>query len=260
MLWNLTGSLNLKWTIHRDDIMNKLEIKNLYVSSEDKEIVKDVSLNVQSGEIHLIVGKNGSGKSTLAQGIFGFSPYKVKGSIKLNSEEISKIKINEKVKKGLYIAFQNPVELEGIKNHTLLRQSLRALGKEAELNVFKEKYYDTLNEVGLNKEFYDREVNLKFSGGEKKKNEIAQMLILKPHFSILDEIDSGLDVDSIKSISKIIENCAKEGMGIILITHNPLMIKQVNYTHVYLMDKGTIVSKDKDLLKQFEEKGFSILE
>jgi Fe-S cluster assembly ATP-binding protein len=239
---------------------NKLEIKNLYVSSEEKEIVKGVSLEIKSGEIHLILGKNGSGKSTFAQGVIGFSPYKVQGSIKLNGEEISKLKIHEKARKGIYIAFQNPVEIPGIKNHTLVRQSLRALGKEKELNDFKNKFNEKLSSVNLSEEFYERDVNFNFSGGEKKKNEIAQMLILKPSFSILDEIDSGLDVDSIKSISKIIEDSAKEGMGVILITHNPLMIKQINYTHLYLMENGGIVSKDKELLNHFEEKGFSILE
>mgnify|MGYP000263730183 CR=1 FL=1 len=239
---------------------NKLEIENLHVSSEDKEIVKGVSLKVKSGEIHLILGKNGSGKSTFAQGIFNFSPYKVEGSIKFNGEEISKLKIHEKVRKGLYIAFQNPIEIPGIKNHTLVRQSLRAHGKEKELNNFKNKFNEKLNYVNLSEEFYGRDVNFNFSGGEKKKNEIAHMLMLNPSFSIFDEIDSGLDVDSIKIMSKIIEDSVKKGMGVILITHNPLMIKQINYTHLYLMENGKIVSKDKELLNQFEEKGFSILE
>lgn len=241
-------------------IMNKLEIENLYVSSEEKEIVKGVSLKVNEGEIHLILGKNGSGKSTFAQGLMGVSNYKTKGSIKINGEEISKFKINERAKKGLFLLFQSPVELEGIKNHTLMRQSLRSHGREKDLIIFKELYNSSLQNVGLDEEFAMRDVNINFSGGEKKKNELTQMLVLRPKFSIIDEIDSGLDVDSVRNVSSIIEKCACEGMGIILITHNPSIIKQIKFTQVYFMKEGKIIRKNNDIINEFEKKGFNVLE
>lgn len=240
--------------------MNKLEIKNLHVSVEDMVIVNGVSLTINEGEIHLILGKNGSGKSTLAQGIMGISNYETKGSIKLNDDEISEIKINERAKKGLFLLFQNPVELDGVKNHVLLRQGLRSHGKEKELVGFKEKYKEVLTETGLNETFAERDVNVNFSGGEKKKNELTQLLILKPKFALIDEIDSGLDVDSVKNVSSIIEKCAKEGTGILLITHNPSMIKQIQFTQVYFMENGKIINKGKEIVEEFEKKGFSVLE
>lgn len=260
MLLNLTGLLKSKWITHKDDIMNKLEIENLHVFSEEKEIVKGISLQINEGEIHLILGKNGSGKSTLAQGLMGISNYETKGSIKINGEEISGIKINERAKKGLFLLFQNPVEIEGIKNHTLMRQSLRSHNREKDLTLFKEIYNSSLLNVGLSEEFAQRDVNVNFSGGEKKKNELTQMLILKPKFSIIDEIDSGLDVDSVRNVTSIIEKCAGEGMGIILITHNPSMIKKINFTQVYFMDNGKIINKGKDIVNEFEKKGFAVLD
>ncbi len=263
MLLNLTGSLNLKWMVRKDKnvmFMNKLEIKELYVSSGEKEIVKGVSLNVNEGEIHLILGKNGSGKSSFAKGVMGISGYNVKGSIKLNDEEIGKLKINERAKKGLFMLFQNPIELEGIKNHVLMRQSLRSHNREVDLSSFKEVYISSLSSAGLSEDFAQRDVNVNFSGGEKKKNELTQMLILKPKFSIIDEIDSGLDVDSVKNVSSIMEKCVGEGMGIVLITHNPSLIKQIKFTQVYFMDDGKIVKKGKEIVEEFEKKGFKVLE
>lgn len=239
--------------------MNELEIENLHVFSEDKEIIKGVSLSVKGGEIHLILGKNGSGKSTLAQGLMGLSSYRTEGSIKINGEEINSLKINERARKGLFLLFQNPVEIEGVKNHTLMRQGLRSHNREKDLGMFKEIYNSALLNVGLEEEFAQRDVNVNFSGGEKKKNELSQMLILNPKFSIIDEIDSGLDVDSVKKVSSIIEGCAGKGMGIILITHNPSLIKQINFTQIYFMDEGKIIKKGKEIVRDFEKKGFAVL-
>jgi len=141
-----------------------------------------------------------------------------------------------------------------------MRQSLRSHNREKDLTLFKEIYNSALKDTGLNEDFAQRDVNVNFSGGEKKKNELTQMLIIRPKFAIIDEIDSGLDVDSVKNVTSIIDKCAKEGMGIILITHNPSMIKKINFTQIYFMDNGKIINKGKDIVNEFEKKGFAVLE
>ncbi|MEM4332350.1 MAG: Fe-S cluster assembly ATPase SufC [Candidatus Micrarchaeia archaeon] len=237
-----------------------LEIRGLCVSIGKKEILRNISILVRAGEIHVIMGQNGSGKTTLANAIMGMPQYAVSGKILLSGKDLSRIEMHKRARAGLFLAFQNPPEIESIKNSNFMRQALLAHGSGDDAATFKKKFEDALMRSGLDASFYSRPVNSGFSGGERKKNELAQMLMLKPKFAVLDEVDSGLDVDAAKRAAHIILECAKAGTGIILITHSPTILKFIKPTRVYLMAGGKIAKEGgPELAALLEKQGFSII-
>jgi len=242
-----------------------LEIMDLHVNVEEKPVLKGINLKIKNGEIHVIMGPNASGKSTLAKVIMGNQQYEViRGDIRLNGESILNLEPEERAKKGIFLAFQYPVEISGVKTLDFLKtvvnnireaRGLETLTYIEFINIFK----NSLKELGLNQQFMYRYLNEDFSGGEKKRFEIVQMLLIKPDFAILDEVDSGLDIDSIKIVAKAIKKLEKQ-MGTLLITHYQRILDYIEPTHVHVMIDGKIVlSGDKELPKTLEEKGYKWL-
>jgi len=243
------------------NMKNRLVIKNLKVSVEGRVIVDDVSLAVGAGEIHILMGPNGSGKSTFAHAIMGLHKYNTSGRVLLNGEDISKLRINERARRGLFLAFQNPVEIDGVKNSNMVRQAMLARGENEEVGMFRKHFEETLIDTGLDTSFYGRFVNVGFSGGEKKKNEMAQLMMLSPKFAILDEIDSGLDIDSIRKTAGLINKVAEKGTGVLLITHSPAIIKYLSPKMVYILRKGRVVlDGGKEIVRKLESGGFEMLD
>ncbi|MFB3096655.1 MAG: Fe-S cluster assembly ATPase SufC [Nitrosopumilaceae archaeon] len=248
--------------------MAVLEIKNLHVSREGKEILKGVNLKTGPGEVHALMGPNGSGKSTLAYTILGHPRYQVtKGDILLDGESILKLKTNERAKKGLFLGFQYPTEVSGVGFSHFLRTSYNALSKalggenrEVFITVreFQKYLKENLNAVGLKDEFLSRYLNEGFSGGEKKRAEVLQMAVLKPKISILDEPDSGLDIDAVQSVAKSISKIADKDSTIILITHYARILKyldKLDYVHV-ISDGKVLKNGDASLADELEKKGY----
>ncbi len=248
--------------------MAVLEIKDLHVSREGKEILKGVNLKTGPGEVHALMGPNGSGKSTLAYTILGHPRYQVtKGDILLDGESILKLKTNERAKKGLFLGFQYPTEVSGVGFSHFLRTSYNALSKalggenrEVFITVreFQKYLKENLNAVGLKDEFLSRYLNEGFSGGEKKRAEVLQMAVLKPKISILDEPDSGLDIDAVQSVAKSISKIADKDSTIILITHYARILKyldKLDYVHV-ISDGKVLKNGDASLADELEKKGY----
>ncbi len=248
--------------------MAVLEIKDLHVSREGKEILKGVNLKTGPGEVHALMGPNGSGKSTLAYTILGHPKYQVtKGDILLDGESILKLKTNERAKKGLFLGFQYPTEVSGVGFSHFLRTSYNALSKalgggnrEVFITVreFQKYLKENLNAVGLKDEFLSRYLNEGFSGGEKKRAEVLQMAVLKPKISILDEPDSGLDIDAVQSVAKSISKIADKDSTIILITHYARILKyldKLDYVHV-IADGKVLRNGDASLADELEKKGY----
>ncbi len=248
--------------------MAVLEIKDLHVSREGKEILKGVNLKTGPGEVHALMGPNGSGKSTLAYTILGHPKYQVtKGDILLDGESILKLKTNERAKKGLFLGFQYPTEVSGVGFSHFLRTSYNALSKalgggnrEVFITVreFQKYLKENLNAVGLKDEFLSRYLNEGFSGGEKKRAEVLQMAVLKPKISILDEPDSGLDIDAVQSVAKSISKIADKDSTIILITHYARILKyldKLDYVHV-ISDGKVLKNGDASLADELEKKGY----
>ncbi len=243
--------------------MEILEINNLCTIAYDdhnKNILKGLNLNVKSGEIHVIMGPNGSGKSTLANTIFASPRYIVTdGSIKLCDEEITNLSTDKIAKKGVFMSFQTPEEIPGISLAHFLKSTKHALTGE-KVNLYKitkeiEKY---MNELDMKYEYVNREFNVGFSGGEKKKNEILQMLIMNPKLAILDETDSGLDVDAIRIVSKGINLFKNENNSVIIITHSTKILEYLSVDKVHILVDGKIVKTgDASLAKIIEENGYS---
>ncbi len=237
-----------------------LEIKNLAVTIENKEILKDLSLEIQPGKVYALMGPNGSGKSTLSNSIMGHPKYKItNGKILLNKKDITDLKVNEKAKLGLFLAFQYPSEVSGVTITQFLKQAHSNINKKElsylEFNVFlKEK----MKQLKIDQTFVSRSLNEGFSGGEKKKNEILQMLILKPKIAILDEPDSGVDIDALKLIANGIKKTIKENnTGILLITHYNRILNYIKPDFVYILKNGRIIkSGNHELAKEIEREGY----
>jgi len=246
-----------------------LELKDLHVEVEGEgiEILKGVNLKVNKGEIHAIMGPNGSGKSTLSKVVAGHPEYEVtQGDILFEGESILELDPDERAHKGVFLAFQYPVEVPGVTNNTLLRESYNtiaaSLGRE-ELDPlqFEDYLKDKLELIEMNPEFLERSVNAGFSGGEKKKNEIFQMAVLQPRLSLLDETDSGLDIDALKIVSKGINQLHSEDNAIVLITHYQRLLNYIEPDFVHVMMGGKIVkSGDKKLALELEDKGYDWLD
>ncbi|MFN7990769.1 MAG: Fe-S cluster assembly ATPase SufC [Candidatus Micrarchaeia archaeon] len=239
------------------------EIKDLHVSIGDREIIKGISLSLKPGEIHAVMGPNGAGKSSLAEALMGHPSFKVSGSIRIGPDELAGVPPNERAGKGLFLAFQSPEEVEGVKVSNFIRKVMasRSPGKEQDLDAMVKAHEELVRiseRLGMDKSFISRELNVGFSGGEKKRLEVLQMLALKPKVVILDEVDSGLDVDGIKLISEAISELDDGTRCFLIITHYPRILKYVKPDHVHILAQGRIVlSGEEKLAHTIEEHGYS---
>ncbi len=240
--------------------MNILNIDNLTVEVEGKIILKDFSLEIKSGEIHAIMGPNGTGKSTLTKVIMGDDNYKiVKGTISYNGKVINDMPVNERAKLGIFLGMQMPMAIEGVTNADFLRSALRAKeGDNFKLLSFIRDVDKLTKKLHMDSEMIHRGINDGFSGGERKKNEILQMNILKPDVVLLDEIDSGLDVDSLKLVGESVMDYYKERKpAILLVTHYQRLLDYIKPDFIHIMKDGRIVlSGDKKLASKIEEEGY----
>lgn len=242
---------------------NILEIKDLHVKAGEKEILKGIDLVVKNGEIHAIMGPNGNGKSTLLQTIMGNPNYSVtKGSILYNGEDVLKMSVDERSKKGLFLALQYPQEIAGVTNSDFLRAAMNARN-EKPISIFKFiKEIDVgIKALKMKDDLAHRFVNDGFSGGEKKRNEILQMMMLKPSIAMLDEIDSGLDVDAIKLVSDAILKLKEEtNLGLIVVSHYERFFTSIKPTHSHVIVDGRIVVEgDSELVLKIDNDGYDWL-
>ena len=240
-----------------------LHIKDLYAAVDNKKILEGLNLSVNVGEVHAIMGPNGSGKSTLANILAGKEGYNVtQGSVSYENENLLELPPEERARKGVFLAFQYPVEIPGVNNIYLLKAALNAIRKhrgEPELdamefmNLVKEK----TKLVQMNEDLLSRSVNEGFSGGEKKRNEIFQMAILEPKLAILDETDSGLDIDALKIVAEGVNSLINENRAFILVTHYQRLLNYIKPDHVHVLNKGKIIkSGGPELALELEEKGY----
>jgi Fe-S cluster assembly ATP-binding protein len=248
--------------------MATLEIKDLHVQREGKMILKGVNLKTGPGEVHAIMGPNGSGKSTLAYTLLAHPKYEVtQGDILLDGKSILELKADERAKKGLFLGFQYPTEVSGVGYSHFLRTAYNALSKSLQgdnrevfitVREFQKYLKDNLQKVGLHDDFLTRYLNEGFSGGEKKRSEVLQMAVLKPTISILDEPDSGLDIDAVQSVAKAISEVSDKDSTIIIITHYARILKylkKLDYVHVFAQGK-VLKSGDASLADELEQKGY----
>lgn len=238
-----------------------LEIKDLHVSIEDKEILKGVNLTINTDEIHAIMGPNGTGKSTLSSAIMGHPSYEVtKGEVLLDGVNILELEVDERAKAGLFLAMQYPSEITGVTNADFMRSAINAkreVGQEINLMQFIKKLDKNMDFLDIDKDMAQRYLNEGFSGGEKKRNEILQLMMLEPKFAILDEIDSGLDIDALKVVSKGINQMRGENFGALMITHYQRLLNYITPDKVHVMYAGKVVkSGGPELAKRLEEEGY----
>jgi len=237
-----------------------LQIKNLHVNVEGKEILKGITLEVKPGEIVAIMGPNGSGKSTLANTLMGNPDYKItQGNIIFNGEDITNLSPDQRAKRGLFLSFQYPSVVEGVTVTNFLRTARNAV-KGENMNVldFNKLLKEKMELLHVDKSFINRYLNQGFSGGEKKKAEILQMAILQPSFVILDETDSGLDVDALKVVAEGVKKIRTNNMGILLITHYNRILDYLNPDKVHVMLNGKIAeSGNAELAKELEKSGYA---
>ncbi len=241
--------------------MAKLEIKDLVVSVEGKKILNGVSLEIIKGEITAIMGPNGSGKSTLANTLMGNPKYKIEsGKIILDGEDITNLKPDERAKKGLFLSFQYPSEISGVTVSNFLRTALSSI-KNEKISVldFHKLLKEKMKLLNMDATFTKRYLNEGFSGGEKKKTEILQMMILNPKYAILDEADSGVDVDSLKALAGGVKSAINPNVGILIITHYNRILEYLTPNKVYIMESGKITrSGNAELAKEIESKGYEV--
>lgn len=258
--------LNREWlTIQRDHTggigMATLEIKDLHVEIDGKEILKGVTLTINTNEIHAIMGPNGTGKSTLASAIMGHPKYEVtSGSVTIDGEDVLEMEVDERAKAGLFLAMQYPSEITGVTNADFLRSGINARreeGDEISLMKFIRELDSKMEFLEMDEDMATRYLNEGFSGGEKKRNEILQLMMLKPKFAILDEIDSGLDIDALKVVSNGINEMRGEGFGCLIITHYQRLLNYIEPDHVHVMMQGKVVkSGGPELAAKLESQGY----
>ncbi len=239
-----------------------LEIKNLKASINDRNILKGLNITIKPGELHAIMGPNGSGKSTLANVLSGKNGYEISGELKYQGKNLLEIPVDERAQKGIFLAFQYPIEIPGVNTNNFLKTSLNKIKKAR-----GEKEVDTLSflkiikeksaELGIDEKILSRQLNVGFSGGEKKKNEILQMKILNPNLTILDETDSGLDIDALKTIANGVNTTRDKKKSFLVITHYQRLLNYINPDFVHVLSDGKIVkSGSMELAKELEKTGY----
>ena len=239
-----------------------LEIKNLQVSINNKSILKGLNLSIKPGELHAIMGPNGSGKSTLANVLSGKGGYKISGKLNFEGKDLKEIPIEERAKKGIFLAFQYPLEIPGVNTNIFLKTSLNSIRKargEKEMDTlsFLKLLKEKSSELGIDENFLSRQLNVGFSGGEKKKNEILQMKILDPNFSILDETDSGLDIDALKVIANGVNSSRNKKKSFLVITHYQRLLNYIKPDFVHVLSDGKIVKSGcSELAEELEKTGY----
>ena len=236
-----------------------LQINNLHVNAGEKQILKGIDLKINKGEVHVIMGPNGSGKTTTANAIFNNPEYKkIEGNIIFENEDITNLSPDEIARKGIFMSFQLPEEIPGISVTNFLKTAKNKItGEPVKIFKFKEEVKQKMNELQIKPEYSERDLNVGFSGGEKKKNEILQMLVLNPKLAILDETDSGLDVDAINVVSKGIEMFKNKDNAVLIITHNAKILKNLNVDFVHVLVNGKVVKTGgEEIIKDIEENGY----
>ena len=242
-----------------------LKIKDIDVKIKDTDIsiLNKFSLNIEPGQIHAIMGPNGAGKSSLSKAIMGHHKYEVTGSIFFNDEDISGIDVNERAKRGIFLCMQDPTVIEGVSNSEFLRTARgECTGEKVNLYTFIKDMENVMKKVELDSNMLHRSLNFGFSGGEKKKNEILQMLFLKPKFIILDELDSGLDVDSLRIVCSNINDYLKENkdVSVLIITHYTRVLEYIKPDFVHVLLNGKIQKTGSyELAKEIEKNGYSMI-
>jgi Fe-S cluster assembly ATP-binding protein len=242
-------------------MMKALTIENLHVTIADQEIVRGLSLTAPRGEVHAIMGPNGSGKSTLAKVLAGHPDYHVTaGKITMDGENVLELDPDERARKGIFLAFQYPSEVPGVTIANFLRAAVQSRlpeGEELEATDYYAKLYEKMELLGMDRAFTSRAVNEGFSGGEKKRTEILQLAMLEPKYAILDETDSGLDIDALKTVAHGVNSLRGPDIGILLITHYQRILNYIVPDHVHVMVQGRIVrSGGKELALELEERGY----
>ena len=239
-----------------------LEIKNLKASINNKNILKGLDITIKPGELHAIMGPNGSGKSTLANVLSGKNGYKISGEIKYQGKSLKEISVDERAKKGIFLAFQYPTEIPGVNTNNFLKTSLnkvrQARGeKELDTLSFLKLLKEKSSHLGIDEKMLSRQLNVGFSGGEKKKNEILQMKVLDPNLVILDETDSGLDIDALKIIADGINSSRDKKKSFLVITHYQRLLDYINPDFVHVLSDGKIVRTGcMEIAEELEKKGY----
>ena len=241
--------------------MSSLEIKNLHVSIGEKAIVKGLTLTINSGEVHAIMGPNGTGKSTLSKAIAGHPDYTItSGEVLLDGKSILELEADERARAGLFLAFQYPSEIPGVSLANFIRAALQARladGEEIDASAYYKRLYSKMDLLKIDRKFTSRSVNDGFSGGEKKRCEILQMAMLEPKFALMDETDSGLDIDALRIVAEGVTSMRGPNLGVLLITHYQRLLDHIVPDFVHVMYDGRIVkSGDKSLALELEAKGY----
>lgn len=237
-----------------------LIVSNIHVAVEGKSILRGVSLRVQAGEVHALMGPNGSGKSTLANALMGHPRYTITdGSVEVDATDITKLPPDERAQAGLFLSFQYPVEIPGVSVQNFLRTAWRSLhGGQLDHKIFSERLQQAIQQLQVDPTFVKRAVNEGFSGGEKKRLEMLQLAVLQPKYAILDETDSGLDVDALKVVAQGVQAARASGVGVLLITHYSRILEFVVPDHVHVLTDGHITqSGTKDLAYDIERIGYA---
>ena len=242
-----------------------LKINGLKASINDKSILNGLDLEIKAGEVHAIMGPNGSGKSTLANVLSGKSGYEVSGDIAFDGENLNDVPIEERAQKGIFLAFQYPLEIPGVNTNNFLKTSLNTIRKsigqkELDTLTFLKLVKEKSSELGIDEKFLSRQLNVGFSGGEKKKNEILQMKLLEPKLSILDETDSGLDIDALRIVADGVNSSKTEDNAFLIITHYQRLLDYIKPDFVHVLSKGKIIKTGRsDLGVQLEKSGYANL-
>jgi len=241
--------------------MSQIEIKNLHVAIGEKEIVKGLSLVIRSGEVHAVMGPNGTGKSTFAKAIAGHPDYTItSGDVLLDGQSILELEADERARAGLFLAFQYPSDIPGVSIANFLRAALQARlaeGEELDATGYYKRLYTKMDLLKIDRKFTSRSVNDGFSGGEKKRCEILQMAMLEPKFALMDETDSGLDIDALRIVADGVNTMRGPNLGVLLITHYQRLLDYIVPDYVHVMWDGRIVkSGDKSLALELEAKGY----
>ena len=240
--------------------MALLDVQNISVSVEEKQVLKNLSLQINPGETHVLMGPNGAGKSTLGNALMGNPIYSLNsGKIFFDGKDLSEEKTDARAKAGLFLSFQNPLEVPGISLETFIRSAIQQrTGERVKLFQFQKELQSNMKLLNMDESYARRDLNVGFSGGERKKSEILQLLMLKPKLAILDETDSGLDVDAVRTVSKGIEEYQKNMNGaLLIITHSTRILESLHVDYTHILVKGSIIKTgDASIVQQINENGF----